>query len=190
MLDLLCSQLMRLSQSLLSANIQGMYRRFSCRCRVGLNYSFMSGDLTGLCLCMINPKARRSAVWIATKCFLFWTINTPYLDGIWSTVAEWHFIWSRHSTTEPPRLDFYLKIVFFLYYFVEQPSLKLIDHCTCAVATKPFLADPLPVLAPKWRVCMPYILPENLGVGWVDCPGFIVEWYGSPILADAKRTCA
>ena len=26
-------------------------------------------------------------------------------SGIWSTVAEWHFLWSRRSTTKPPRLD-------------------------------------------------------------------------------------
>ena len=31
-----------------------------------------------------------SAIGIATKCFHFWTIDTPYLDGIRSTVAEWH----------------------------------------------------------------------------------------------------
>ena len=54
---------------------------------------------------VINPKARRSAIRIALKCFHFWMINTPYLDGTRSTMAEWHFLWSRRSTTKPPRLD-------------------------------------------------------------------------------------
>ena len=52
-----------------------------------------------------QQAAWHPAILIATECFHFWMINTPYLDGIRSTIAEWHFLWSKRSTIEPPRLD-------------------------------------------------------------------------------------
>ena len=42
----------------------------------------------------------------ATKSLLFWTINTPYFNGIWSTVIESSLLSDQQrSTTKPPRLD-------------------------------------------------------------------------------------
>ena len=53
-----------------------------------------------------QPKAaRHPAIWIATKCFHFWTIDTFIPRRSFEpTVAESRLLWSERSTTKPPRL--------------------------------------------------------------------------------------
>ena len=70
---------MRLSQSLLSANVKGMYHKPE-----------------GPAFCYVNSYK------------IFISLNDWYTI-LWRsfepTLAEWHFLWSRRSTTNPPRLD-------------------------------------------------------------------------------------
>ena len=50
----------------------------------------------------------RDPAFYKMNCYIeFPLLNVKYtiLDGIQSTVAEWHFLWSRRSTTKPPRMD-------------------------------------------------------------------------------------
>ena len=55
----------------------------------------------------------------ATKSLLFWTINTPYFNGIWSTVIESSLLSVQRSTTKPPRLDHISKVRFNRLFSLE-----------------------------------------------------------------------
>ena len=70
---------MYFSQSLLTANIKGMYHKPE-----------------GPAFCYVSSYN------------IFLSLNNWSTILWWSfkpTVAEWHFLWSRRSTTKPPRLD-------------------------------------------------------------------------------------
>ena len=77
-----------------------------------------------------------------------------YLDGIQSTVAEWHFLWSRRFTTKPPHLDwlltYWMQNLFFLFLFSAEQALQYINKkiyssnyfdCIQKVTTIVFLCD-------------------------------------------------
>ena len=51
--------------------------------------------------CIINPTARCSAIQIATKSFLFWRIDTPYLMGFNPQKQSVSCVWTLPSTLPP-----------------------------------------------------------------------------------------